>query len=123
MIRPAVETLQGKSPTAVINLYFQLTTKLSAHSTRRNTGIEHDYTDLAYLIRTYADQVGTFLGYLDVNHCQWFIYDAITNESQEASDWYSYVLLGPPVEEEGEGGVCNSLARGGRAAWNSCERF
>ncbi|KAI6538372.1 hypothetical protein MCOR16_001758 [Pyricularia oryzae] len=99
LIRP-VETLQGKSRTWVINVFFQVTTKLNAYSTRRDQGIDRDYTDLSFLIQTYTDQIRSFQGYLNLEHCDLFIQDAILEESQQMSEWYALVLKDSQVEGE-----------------------
>ncbi|KAK0707153.1 hypothetical protein B0T21DRAFT_416324 [Apiosordaria backusii] len=43
-LRPVPETTQGRQPVPVINLFYQLMTKLSAYSTRRETGGQNDWT-------------------------------------------------------------------------------
>ncbi|KPM42188.1 hypothetical protein AK830_g4440 [Neonectria ditissima] len=53
-LRPVPETTQGRQPVPVIDLFYQLTTKLSAYSTRRETGGQNDYSDLDFLVRAYG---------------------------------------------------------------------
>ncbi|KAI6336143.1 hypothetical protein MCOR29_000304 [Pyricularia oryzae] len=69
-------------------------------NTRRDQGIDRDYTDLSFLIQTYTDQIRSFQGYLNLEHCDLFIQDAILEESQQMSEWYALVLKDSQVEGE-----------------------
>lgn len=50
----------------VIDLYYQFTTKLGAHCTRRANGGTNDYTDLDFLVRQEPEQIFFMRDYLDV---------------------------------------------------------
>lgn len=73
---------------------------MNAHSTRRDQGIDRDYTGLLFLIQTYTDKIRSVQGYLNLEHCDLSIQDAILEESQQMSEWYALVLKGSQVEEE-----------------------
>ncbi|KAB5581053.1 hypothetical protein GE09DRAFT_461148 [Coniochaeta sp. 2T2.1] len=75
-IRPAASSTQGRQAVPVIDLFYQVSTKLSAHYTRRDEsriGGNNDYLDLDFLVRAYTEQIFQLQTYLDIEH-KWTFY-------------------------------------------------
>lgn len=79
----------------VIDIFYQLTTKLSAYSTRRATGGENDYIDLDFLVRAYGLQIYTMRHLFDLEQ-KWIFYTdfAVTNDQDTTAQLYYMLGLG-----------------------------
>lgn len=76
----------------VINIFYQLTTKLSAYSTRRATGGRNDYIDLDFLVRAYGVQIYSVRHSFDLQQ-RWIFYgDFAANNDQETTAKLFYMF-------------------------------
>jgi hypothetical protein len=73
---------QGGLSVPVVTLYYQVSTKLSAHHFwRRARRFEH-YEDLVFLIKEYGERIFDFRGLLDVEHKRNFYADFLVNKDR-----------------------------------------
>lgn len=79
----------------VIDIFYQLTTKLSAYSTRRGPGGENDYSDLDFLVRFYGLPIYTMRHLFDLEQ-RWIFYNdfAVNNDQDTTAQLYYMFGLG-----------------------------
>lgn len=85
----------------VINLFYQLMTKLSAYSTRRETGGQNDYIDLDFLVRAYGLQIYSMRHFFDLEQ-RWIFYTdfAVNNDQDTTAQLYYMFGLGEDVADQ-----------------------
>lgn len=76
----------------VINLFYQLMTKLSAYSTRRETGGQKDYRDLDFLVRAYGLQIYAMRHLFDFEQRCIFYTDFAVNNDQDTTAQLCYMF-------------------------------
>lgn len=82
----------------VISIFYQLMTKLSAYSTRRETGGRNDYIDLDFLVRAYGTHIYPMRHLFDLEQ-RWIFYTdfAVDNDQDTTAQLYYMFGLGENV--------------------------
>lgn len=91
-LRPVPNTTQGRQAVPVIDLYYQVATKLGAHYTRRQNGGINDYTDLDFLVRQYPQEIYFIRDYLDLDHKWAFYADFAANNDPDSTTFLAQTL-------------------------------
>ena len=74
-------TTQGATPVSAIDLFYQMSSKLQAHHTRRITGATNDYFGLVFLVSSFSRMVWEIRDLLNLEHRRVFFNDfSATNE-------------------------------------------
>lgn len=81
IILPVPVTTQGANSVPAIDLFYQMSSKLQAHYTRRATGATNDYIDLVFLVSSFSNTIWEMREYFNLEHRQAFFGDfAMRNE-------------------------------------------
>ncbi|KAH8907489.1 hypothetical protein BR93DRAFT_877746 [Coniochaeta sp. PMI_546] len=91
-LRPVPSTTQGCQAVPVIDLYCQITSKLSTHYIRRDINGGSDYTDLEFLVRRYPAEISIMRHYLDVEHKRAFFTDFAAENDLNSTRFLSRTL-------------------------------
>lgn len=91
-LHPLHQTTQGPQPVPVINIFYQLTTKLSAYFTRRETGGRNDYIDLDFLVRAYGQEIYAMRHFFDLEQRYAFYADFAANNDQDTVAQLHYMF-------------------------------
>lgn len=85
----------------VISIFYQLMTKLSAYSTRRETGGRSDFIDLNFLVRAYGTEIYPMRHLFDLEQ-RWIFYNdfAVLNDQDTTAQLYSMFRLGENVADQ-----------------------
>ncbi|KAH8745934.1 hypothetical protein BGZ57DRAFT_836685 [Hyaloscypha finlandica] len=88
------QTPLGHNQIRVINIFFQVHSKLDAFNTRRATGIQgNDYQDLEWLVKHHANEIWYCRNALNYAHRSLFFQDFADQNSQEDTN-YARTILG-----------------------------
>lgn len=102
IILPVPVTTQGANPVSAIDVFYQITSKLQAHYTRRTTGATNDYVDLVFLFGSYSNTVWEVRDFLNLAHRQAFFDDfaAANEDDTTGSDTNMQMILGLLSDDE-----------------------
>lgn len=89
---PVHSTTQGRQAVPVIDLYYQVTTKLSAHYVRRLNDETKDFIDLSFLVSQYPDQIYYMRDYFNADQKWAFYTDFAAINDKSSADFLFYTL-------------------------------
>ncbi|CAK7227936.1 hypothetical protein SCUCBS95973_006712 [Sporothrix curviconia] len=101
-ILPVPVTTQGTAPVSAVDLFYQMSSKLQAHYSRRTLGGTNDYIDLVFLVTSFSNTVWEMRGFLNLEHRWAFFNDFFATSEGDTTGVTTNVQLTLGLPDDGE---------------------